>query len=413
MRKKVLFLLSLLHGILIVLSLLSAFTAVPRVLTPGYDQVREFPLSLSVFIPFFVSYAASRKCRSIFTFLFFSIAAVVLMCLIPMNKALKVLNCLIAAWIILVRIFYRIKEDGGTDMLMSPSALALILFGFLYLIGLFSGIRMIRDMNYVLAFLYVILILIYRNLRNLERYLEVNSSIENIPKRQISRTNTGALVLVIIVVCIFMLLFPLIGIDQLLIKMKDALVALLRLIFQGKGVPADVVPESTRPEEMLPPGYIPDGQMLPDWALAIFAVIRTFFVILAAAFALYLIGYGIYSVIKRFYRPYHDNEDVQEFIRDDPDQKESLFREVLLKRFAFLDTSLQGSIRRAYKKTIEKGLAKQKKKAADLSAFSPEELEDAAALEKDEKRASLHETYEKARYSNEPLTKEDMKKVRG
>ena len=86
MRKKVLFLLSLLHGILIVLSLLSAFTAVPRVFTPGYDQVREFPLSLSVFIPFFVSYAASRKCRSIFTFLFFSIAAVVLMCLIPMNK---------------------------------------------------------------------------------------------------------------------------------------------------------------------------------------------------------------------------------------------------------------------------------------------------------------------------------------
>ena len=153
--------------------------------------------------------------------------------------------------------------------------------------------------------------------------------------------------------------------------------------------------------------------------------IPTFFLVLAAGFGLYLAGYGIYSLIKRFYRPYRDNEDLQEFIQDDGDVRESLFREVLMKRVPFLDRSNQGMIRRTYKKTIEKGLSKRMcgdrsiasvrntASAAYISALSPEELEDAASIERDEKRRILHETYEKARYSNEPLTKEDVKKIRG
>lgn len=429
MRRKVISLLCILHGVMIVLGLLPGVAALPLALTEGYDFRAQFPLAFAVFIPYFVSHVASRKCRGLFPFLFFCVLGTAVLFVLPMNMALRFLLCLLCVWFTVARIAYRAKEEEDEserhDMFTTPSLLTLPLFIALYILGTISGVTPVRDMNYVLAFLYVLLYILHRNLKNLENYLEVNSTVENIPKKQIARTNTGAILLIAAVTVLFMLVFPLLGIDRLIIGLKDALIALLRLIFSG--IRTEPVPETVPPADtpdIGPGGFTPGGETLPDWALAIFAVIRTFFIILAAGFALYLIGYGIYSLIRRFYRPYRDNEDVQEFIRDDKDVKESLFRETLLRRLPFLDPSPNGAVRRFYKKTVEQGLSGRKSRRAgaagktgllsarELSALSPEELEDAAALEKDEKRALLHETYEKARYSNEPVTREDLKKLK-
>ena len=411
MRKKAIYALSFLHGVMVVLALLSVLASLPLFLSQGYDLSHQFPLSLIVFVPFTVSHIAARRCRSIFSFLLFCVLSIVPAFLLPMNLYLRIAVVLLSLWIILVRIFYRVKEDG-TDLLMSPHVLVLALFAALYVLSFYAGMDLSRNISYVLAFLYVILILLYKNLLNLESYLQVNATIENIPRKQIARTNAGAMALVVISSAALMLLAPHLGLENLLLKLKDGLVALLRLIFSGiRSEPEETVPESTAVPDLGPPSVVPTGSDPPPWAQAIFAVIRTFFTVLFIGLILFLIGYGIYSLIRRFYRPYHDNTDVQEFIHDDPDVKESLLKETILRHLPFLDPSPGGTVRRIYKKTIEKGVSK--KAGIRLSSLSPEELEDAAALEKDEKRKTLHETYEKARYSNEPLTKDDVKKIRG
>ncbi len=429
MRKTVISVLCILHGVMIVLGVLPGVAALPLALWTGYDFSAQFPLSFFVFIPFFASHLAARRCRSLFSFLMFCLLGIAVLFLVPLNGVLRVLLCLLCVWFIVARISSRTKEDegadenAGRDMFTTPSLLALPLFIVLYILGTASGVSAVRDMNYVLAFLYVILYLLHRNLQNLENYLTVNSTVENIPKKQIARTNAGAMILIASATVLFMLIFPLFKIDRLFIGLKDAFIALLRAIF--KGIKTEPVPETLpdAPPDISPGGIIPDSEVLPDWALAIFSVIRIFFVILAALFALYLIGYGIYSLIRRFYRPYRDNQDVQEFIRDDKDVKESLFKETLFKRLPFLDPSPGGAVRRIYRKTIAKGLSSGKAGAGDkngsakrfrgsLSSLSPAELEDAAMLENDEKRALLHKTYEKARYSDEPVTREDLKKLK-
>ncbi len=429
MRKTVISVLCILHGVMIVLGVLPGVAALPLALTEGYDHAAQFPLSFCVFIPFFASHLAARRCRSLFSFLLFCLLGTGVLFLFPLNGVLRLLLCLLCVWFTVARISSRTREDAGADenvehdMFTTPGLLALPLFIALYILGTAAGVPTVRDINYVLAFLYVLLYLLHRNLQNLENYLTVNSTVENIPKKQIARTNAGAMILTVAAAVLFMLIFPLLKIDRLFTGLKDALIALLRAIF--KGIKTEPVPE-TLPDatpDISPGGLIPDSEALPDWALAILSVIRIFFVILAAIFALYLIGYGIYSLIRRFYRPYRDNQDVQEFIRDDKDSKESLLKETLFRRLPFLDPSPGASVRRIYRKTIAKGLSSGKAEAGEksvpakrfrgsLSSLSPAELEDAAMLEHDERRALLHETYEKARYSDEPVTREDLKRLK-
>ena len=112
MRKKVVFTLSMLHGIMIVLGLLTALSALPLALSPDYDLASQFPRALAVFLPFFVTYFASRRCRSIFPYLLFSLFSIVPLLLIPMDLYLRVFAVLLSAWIILVRMIYRVKEDS-------------------------------------------------------------------------------------------------------------------------------------------------------------------------------------------------------------------------------------------------------------------------------------------------------------
>ena len=114
-------------------------------------------------------------------------------------------------------------------------------------------------------------------------------------------------------------------------------------------------------------------------------------------------------VVKKFYRPYRENNDEQEFISP-VDQNESLLSRILPKRPLFLDRSPNAVVRRAYRKTVEKKAARQKDPGA-LMVRTPEEIEDYIKLDAAEDREKLHTLYEKARYSKEGVSKEEARTV--
>ena len=109
------------------------------------------------------------------------------------------------------------------------------------------------------------------------------------------------------------------------------------------------------------------------------------------------------SAFQRFYQPPHENEDQQEFIKEEhhfitrirPQKDDSSLW------FSFHPNAY---IRKKYKKTIQKG----SKSNSDIpTSYTPTELEHYANLDETNETTTLHNLYEKARYSKQGCTKED------
>ena len=119
-------------------------------------------------------------------------------------------------------------------------------------------------------------------------------------------------------------------------------------------------------------------------------------------------------LVHRFYKPAAVTGDIQEFINE---ETESTFlqdsqkneRDSLFSRLFHPNTT----IRKRFKKQIQMGIHSDKKTSNSIPvSLTPLELEQYAKLPDDERTQLLHALYEKARYSKEGCTKEDVASLR-
>ena len=115
-----------------------------------------------------------------------------------------------------------------------------------------------------------------------------------------------------------------------------------------------------------------------------------------------LILYGIYQIFKNFRSSYTDNRDVVQFLGNQ-EEEERLEGERRHRKISALDFSPNAAIRRRYRKTILRG---SKEKPEDWAA--PAELEAGAGIADE----TLHQLYEKARYSLEGCTPEESRALK-
>ena len=115
-------------------------------------------------------------------------------------------------------------------------------------------------------------------------------------------------------------------------------------------------------------------------------------------------------LVHRFYKPSAVTGDIQEFINE---ETESTFLQDSEKKerdslFSMLFNP-NVTIRKKFKKQIQQGSHLNKKAGNSIPvSLTPLELEQYAKLPDDERTHLLHTLYEKARYSKEGCTKEDV-----
>lgn len=405
MRERIMLSTAYLHGVLLLLSLLTVPAFAVSFFTGSAAD--HYVRLLTVLMPYIAASASARYSRSIFPFLLISLLSIAAELLVPMLLALRIISLALSLIIVIIKLVGRVRETN--DILMSPHAAFLAVFAGLCLIGISQDIVLMKTVNYWVAFAYVIILMIFLNSGRMEEYLTVNEGVANIPFRQIRRTNYGMLGLYLVLVSAAMLLLPISGLDKLLNKFVDAVKALIRLIISSIRSDETITLPEIQEETTIPPTeeigdlIIPEREA-PPWVKDMLDTI--FYVILAviAIGILISIGKGLVRVVKKFYRPYRENNDEQEFISP-VDQNESLLSRILPKRPLFLDRSPNAVVRRAYRKAVEKKAARQKDPGA-LMVRTPEEIEDYIKLDAAEDREKLHTLYEKARYSKEGVSKE-------
>ncbi len=403
MRKHLTLGLRYLHGALIIVSLATACSLLTSVF--GAVQLTSFFTCLSILLPFFVSGIANRYARGVGVYLLASLGAVALTLLIPMTTLERILTVFISVIVIIIRMVARLKE--AEDVLMTPGIGGAAIFIVLYIAGLVIPNQLLSTVNYYLAFAYAICLLIFTNFRNLDRYLDFNHDVQNIPTHQISRTNSWTLALITGLTVVAMIVLPLLGIDSLIKLIGKGLLRVLQWIFGGS---------KTRPPSELPPEEIPQEQDFsgldgfegsgPTWLTTLMNIAAIVLFVLIGIAAVAALVMGIIHLVRKYYKPLRENADEQEFILPE-DSKETVARKVQRTVPLWRDLSPNGTVRRIYRRAVEK-----KRQPVDSKALTPAEIEDLVGLSEAEHRSVLHELYEKARYSENGCDRDDIRRLR-
>ena len=409
MRRKVLLLIQFLHGLLVLTSVFSGIAMLLGVF--GLSTEVYFVHSLLLLAAYAATAIAEKKIRGIGVFLLISIASVLPAVLLAPDLVSRIVFILIGVIIIAIRIVGRVRDSG--TILDSPHMAVVALFAVFFIIAAAVENRFVSTLNYYLAFAYLIMILIYTNFLNLEGYLTVNKDVQNIPVKKIGRTNNLMLLGYLGLTVTIMILMPIFGLDRAVAKLGQGILALIRFLASLRKGGEEVV-DATLPEEG--GGGDMGGQMpnfgetneTPLWLEALYHALTVVLIVVVAILVIAIIAVAVYRLVKAFYKPIRENSDEQEFINPEDDNREfaepqgGFFRRIR----EIVDPTPTASVRRIYRKRIKK----QKKDFSE--AMTPQEIESAVGLPEGTPRQILHEVYEKARYSANGCTEQDLTRLK-
>ena len=389
------------HGFLLILGI----TAFLSCLIFPSHYLFYFFHSFLLLIPFAVTAYGQEKIKHFVSYFIIGIACAILLFFIGSNFWEKLYFLILSVAIMLIRIPSRLQktddyeivdenviESGG--LFDSPSAGFLGYFVLLFFIALLLKRNDLQTILYWITFAWLTDFLIYTNLKSLNRYLYSRRNIANLPGKQIISTNRALMIAFSILALVVMLVVPLLPLDHIVYSIGIAIRDFLRWIFSHFSSEEQTVVE-TAAESLATSGQS-----------AMFAAI----LFVVSAGALVGIGYTILMLVHRFYKPSAVTGDIQEFINE---ETESTFLQDSEKKerdslFSMLFNP-NTTIRKKFKKQIQQGSHLNKKAGNSIPvSLTPLELEQYAKLPDDERTHLLHALYEKARYSKEGCTKDDV-----
>lgn len=419
MRIKLEVLTEQIHGFLLILGI----TAFLSCLLFPSEYLFYFFHSFLLVIPFVVTARGEKKMKHFVSYLFAGIICAAFLFFLGIHFLEKLYLLVLSVIIMLVRIpsrlhktdDYEIVDENVTKsggLLDSPSAGFLGYFVLLFFICALLKKPEPQNLIYWLTFVWLADFLVYINLRSLNSYLYSRRGIANLPGKQIISTNRALMMAFSILALMVMLVLPLIPLDHIVSSIGIAIRDFLRWVFSHFSSEDQAVVETVA-ESLAPSGQsamLGDVKPTPAWLKMLYDIIFAVIAFAVSAGALVGIGYAILLLVHRFYKPTATSGDMQEFINEETES--SFIQNVEKKSSDSLFSSLfhpNAAIRKRFKRQIEKGSASNKKAGNAIPvSFTPSELEEYAGLSDDERTRLLHTLYEKARYSQDGCTKEDV-----
>lgn len=247
------------------------------------------------------------------------------------------------------------------------------------------------------ACFYLLLVFLYTNLGNMDRFIKNSLTVSNLPVRQIGRIN-GA-ILAVFLGFILLLFLTVAGIGAPGVSLHpQALLRKLILWLSEFGRGSYQMKQPSQSEIDMSQFAGPDTPR-PAWLTGAYDVILYF--LLAAGIILVL--YGIYRVLRGIHWSARREEQNQQKGGRFTEEREWLAKEKIVRPRLLPDFSPNAIVRRRYKQSV---LHHVQKPPAGWEA--PREIEEAAGMD----NAELHLLYEKARYSYGGCTREEAHRSR-
>ena len=363
--------------------------------------------STTVIVPL-VFYWARVKIRNFFLFFGLHLIAPISMFFMPVKVLPKILLFFICMVYFIWSTKIRIQESSNKgEGLLSPLFMAGAV-GVMTLIENTHSQKGWESIYLIMAVIYVAGYCIYMYVSQYLRFLVVNeSSAANIPEMEIFSHGFGQTML-FMAGCVGLLIFTAnIGwLSYLLSFIGDALFEFLKFIFSNAG----------RTEAEMPIIYEQAQQVAPDMGMLgevsepalIWKILEKIVMYGGVVAIIVFIIYGIVKALKNVWNQFYKKQSTTEkFIHTGIDVRETCTIEKVKKEgnnwFAFLNN--REKIRKVYRKQVLKN------KAAIVGDMDAEYLEYMTAKECCDKFSAvqLKNMYEKARYSAEEITAEDVR----
>jgi hypothetical protein len=304
--------------------------------------------------------------------------------------------------------------------LENTSAVLLILFVIFYITCYLTGMQELLQLCFLLSIVYVLLYVVNSYLLNLEKFVFNHEGMTNIPFYQIRNSNHVMIVFLCSLFLVTMFSFSIIPLERLLSSLGRLLIRFVRylLSFLRFEEPMDIS-EPEEEEQMTVEDYpIPEPSRLMEIIQEIFQWLATILVIVSI---IALIMYSLYQIYQYFYRTSEEEgKDKIEFLSPFT-QKERIKRERGKMFRKLLGRSNNAQIRKFYAQAISASLTLDTRPdksltPTELSSFivpDPAEAADPLAeevqvMKPKHKQKQITEFYEKARYSNEECSKEEV-----
>ncbi|WP_434687137.1 sodium:solute symporter [Hungatella sp. SB206] len=288
------------------------------------------------------------------------------------------------------------------------SGIHIILAGvsvFLYIAGYFIPSSRLMTAGYAGLYLVILFYLLHLQLHSCDSFLSMHPATDQIPKSQMKLVNGVYMAVFLAVTGAFMAVFSLLHLNWLVNGLKSVLTAILRFL-------ASFLPEAVNePVESMPSGsFIPPE--LGEEAAAPSLIAKILDAALTAAAVVFIVLLAVYLLRQLFFLLIRLLKP-----REDGDEKEFMKPAVVFSRIhtgqakgtpLWRDFTIEGRIRRAYKKEI---LRRLKVRSRISRTETPEELEHKSGFPEEPSLCGIYDqVYEKARYGN-GCTKEDLERL--
>ncbi len=326
------------------------------------------------------------------------------------------------------------RRNKGTE-LENTSSLLWIPILLLYLICVFTGMEELQQLCFILSIVFAILYVVNEYLLNLERFVFNHEGMVNLPFHQIKNSNTVMVAFLCGLILGAMLLFSRIPLGRLLSRLGQQIIRFLRYLIsliQFEEPEVSSIPEE---EDMIIEDY-PISEPSPLMEL-IAQVLQWVVIILVTVFAVAAILYALYQIYQYFYLKSEEAlKDQIEFLSPFV-QGERSKRAPRNKLRTLFDRSNNAQIRKYYTQAVaasltpgislDKSLTPSQLSEIILPSQSSDSKTDIGYIIAEHesstvdalgnppihhKRIQITNYYEKARYSNEDCTKEEVQLLR-
>lgn len=332
------------------------------------------------------------------------------------------LRTAIGIYMVILTLVAYYKKNKGKERENTPAEL-LVLFVMFYIACSLVGMKELLPLCFNLSIIYVLLFVVNMYLFNLEKFVYNHEGMNNIPFHQIRNSNNVLILFLSSLFLVFMLTFSLIPLDRFLSKLGKLLIRLLRyLISLLRSEEPEDIPEPEEEQMAVEDFPINEPSRLMVIILDIFQWVA---IILVIALFVALIVYTLYQIYQYFYLKSEDTtkdkiEFLSPFLR-----KERVKREHKKILRGLFGRSNNAQIRKFFTQAVTANLTPDTKLDISLTptqlsnfilpspnkASTPLTGED-QTVEQINAKKQITKYYEKARYSNEECSKDEVQNLK-
>jgi hypothetical protein len=405
----------------VILKFLIAYTLISILIIATLKSTDYVYQALWLIPASFISYFTGKYSKHIWTFLFSHVLLFVIYIFISTNAFITVYYTLFLTVLTILELKNRLKPE-----IVAKSNTSLLFISILLVMNIlcyYLSYDKLNQLFFSLTFLYVLLYLLNMYLLNFERFFQNQENLSNVPIQKIRGTN-NLLILFFGSFCFFVMLlftnFPLkvilTSIGSFLLSILRFFISLFTSLFKHNSVQKEVLEEPVITPESPLPSYSESTSNLLE---IIQNIILTLLTIAIIGAAIALLVFLLYKLYQHFYENKTNHfKDKTEFISPF-DKKEDIPKESnktsIFSRLTWLfGRTNNEQIRKSYYKAI-KSHAESEQLTSNLT---PSELSQFAFSSNSgllsnnnidhEKLNQLTLLYEKARYSKEECSKDEV-----